>query len=149
MCLTLCGPMACSMPGSVHHHLPEFAETHVHWVSDAIQPSHPVFTFSSLLQSFPASESVSVSWLFASGGQSIRALASSSVLSMNTQGWFLSGLTGLIFFQSKGLSRVFSITTIRRHQFFSTHSSLWSNSHICTQLLEKQWLWLCRPLQAK
>ena len=69
------------------------------------------------LQSFLASGSFPISRLFASGGQSIRALASSSVLSMNTQCWFLSGLTGLIFFQSKGLSRVFSNTTVQKHQF--------------------------------
>ena len=136
MCLTLCGPMACSMPGSVHHHLPEFAETHVHWVSDAIQPSHPVFTFSSLLQSFPASESVSVSWLFASGGQSIRDSASTSVLPVNIQGWFSLRLTGLISLQSKGLFSIFSSTIIQNHQFFNAQPSLWSTSHFCTWLPE-------------
>ena len=74
----------------------------------------------SCLQSFPASGSFPVSWLFTSGGQSIRASASSSVLPMNTQGWFPLGLTGLIFLKSKGLSRVFSSTVIKKHQFFST-----------------------------
>ena len=69
------------------------------------------------LQSFPASESFPMSQLFASGGQSIGASASAIVLPMNIQGWFPLGLTGLISFQSKGLSRVFSNTAIQKHQF--------------------------------
>ena len=69
-CLTLCNPMECSMPGlPVHHQLPELTLTHVHRVSDAIQPSHPVIPFSSHLQSFPGSGSFPMSQLFASGGQ--------------------------------------------------------------------------------
>ena len=72
-----------------------------------------------------------------SGSQSIGASASASVLPMNIQGWFPLGLTGFISLQSKGLSRVISSTTIRKHQFFSAQPSLWSNSHICTWLLEK------------
>ena len=73
----ICSSMDCSMPGfPVFHYLPEFAQTHVHWVSDAIQPSHPVTPFSSCPQSLSASESFPMSWLFASGGQSIRALSS-------------------------------------------------------------------------
>ena len=84
---------------------------------------HPVISssvtpFSSCLQSFPASGSFSISWLFALGGQSIGTSASSSVLPMNIQGWFSLGWTGLISFQSKGLSRFFSCTTIWKHQFF-------------------------------
>ena len=75
-----------------------------------------------------------MSWIFATGGQSIGALASASVLPMNIQGWFPLGLTGLISLESKGLSRVFSSTTIWKHQFFSTQSSLWSSSHIHTWL---------------
>ena len=82
------------------------------------------------LQSFPASGSFPVSWLFTSGGQSTGASTSASVLPMNIHGWFPLGLTGLIFLQSKGLSRVFSSTTIQKHQFFITQPSLWSNSHI-------------------
>ena len=73
--------------------------------------------------------------LFTSSGQSIGA--SASVLSMNIQGWFPLGLTGLISLLSKGLSRVFSNTTVQKHQFFSTQPSLWSNFHIHTWLLEK------------
>ena len=90
-------------------------------------------TFSSCLQSFPAPESFPMSRLFSSSGQSIRASASS--LPMNIQGWCLLGLTGLISLQSKGCSRVFSSTTVWKHQFFSAQPSLWSNSHICTWLL--------------
>ena len=86
-CPTLCNPMDCSRPGlPVHHQLPEFTQTHVHRVSDAIQPSHPLSSpFSSCPQSFPASGSFPMSQLFASGGQSIRASASASVLPMNIQ----------------------------------------------------------------
>ena len=81
---------------------------------------------------FPASGSFPVSWLFALGGQSIGASASASVLSMNIQCWFPLGLTGLISLLSKGLSRVFSSTTIWKHQFLGAQPSLWSNSQICT-----------------
>ena len=88
-------------------------------------------------QSFPESGSFPMSQLFASGGQSNGASASASVLPMNIQGWFPSGLTGVISLQSKGLSRVFSSTTVWKHQFFSAQPSLWSNSHIHTWLLEK------------
>ena len=136
-CPTLCDPMDCSMWGfPVHYQLLELAQTHVHQVSDAIQPSHPsVIPFSSCLQSFPASWSFHMSQFFASGGQSIRA--SASVLPMNIQGWFPLGFIGLISLLSKGLSRVFSNTTVPKHQFFGTQLLLWSNSHIHTWLLEK------------
>ena len=128
-CLTLCDPMDCSTPGfPVHYQLPELAQTHVQRVSDAIQPSSSVVPFSSCLQSFPASGSFPTSQLFVSGSQSIRASASASVL----QGLFPLGWTGYISLQSKGLSRVFSNTTVQKHQFFSVQLSLWSNSHIHT-----------------
>ena len=81
-------------------------------------------TLFSCLQSFPASGSFLMSQLFTSGGQSIGA--SSSVFPLNIQGWLPLGLTGLIFLQSKGLSRVFSSTTIRKHRFFDAQPSLWS-----------------------
>ena len=85
-----------------------------------------------------------MSRLFATVGQSIGASASaSSVFPMNIQAWFPLGWTGWISLQSKGLSRVFSNTTVQKHQSFGTQSSLWSNSHIHTWLLEKPWLWLC------
>ena len=84
---------------------------------------------------FPASESFPMSWLFASGGQSIGASASASVLPINIQGWFILGLTGLILL-SKGFQRVFSNTTVQKHQFFSAQPSLRSSSHIHTWLRE-------------
>ena len=88
--------------------------------------SSSVTLSSSCLQSFPASGSFQMSQLFASGGQSIGSSASASILPMNSQGWFPLGLTGLISLLSKGLSRVFSSTTIQKHQFFGFQSSLWS-----------------------
>ena len=86
---------------------------------------------------FSAPRSLTVSQFFASGKQRIRASASTSILPMINQHWFPLGLTGLISLQSKGLSRVFSNTTVQKHQFFSTQFSLWSNSHIHTWPLEK------------
>ena len=92
---------------------------------------------SSCPPSFPASGSFPMSQLFASGGQSIGALASTSVLPMNIQGWFPLVLTGLVSLLSMERSRVFSSNTVRKHQFFSTQPSLCYNSHICTWLLKK------------
>ena len=89
------------------------------------------------LQSFQASESFHMCQLFASGGQSIRVSASTSVLPMNIQDWFPLGWTGWISLQSKRLSRVFSNTTVQKHQFFGAQLSLESNSHIHTWLMEK------------
>ena len=99
--------------------------------------SSSAISFSFCLQSFRASGSFPLSWLFASGDQSIGAPVSATVLSMNIQGWFPLGFTGLIALLSKGLSRVFSSTTVWKHQFFSVQSSLWSSSHIHTRLLEE------------
>ena len=137
-CLTICYSMHCSTPGiPVFQYLPEFAQTHVHWVSDTIQPSHPLLPPSlpalnlSLPQSFP------LSWLFNSGGQSIGTSATASIIPMNTHGWFSLQLTGLISLLSKRFSRVFFSTTIQKHQFSGIQFSLWSNSHILTWLLEK------------
>ena len=131
LCPTLCNSMDWSTSGfPVFHYLPEFAQTHVHWVSDAIQPSHPLLPpFSSCLQSFPASGSFPRSRLFASGGQSFGASAAASVLPMNIQGWFPLGLTHLISLLSKGVSQVFSSPTIKKHQFFKAQPSLRSNSN--------------------
>ena len=137
-CPTLCDPMDCSMPDlPVHHQLPEFTQTHVHWVGDTIEPSSSVVPFSSCLQSFPASGSVPRSQFFPSGGQTLGASASASVLPMNIQDWFPLGWTGWISLQFKGLSRVFSNTTGQKHQFFSTQLSSQSNSHIHTWPQEK------------
>ena len=124
-CQTLCNSMDCSTPGlSVHHQLPEFTQTHVHWVGDAIQPSHPVVPFSSCLQSFPASGSFLMSQFFTLGGHSIGVSASASVLPMNTQNWFPLGWTGWISLEFKGPSRVFSNTIAQKHQFFCTQLSI-------------------------
>ena len=113
-CLTL-SPMDCSMPGlSVYYQLPEFTQTLIHQVSDAIQPSHPLLS--------PPSSSFNLSQhqFFASGGQSIGVSDLASVLPMNIQDWCPSGWTGLISL----LSRVFSNTTVKKHQFFGTQLSL-------------------------
>ena len=120
------------------HHLPEFAQVPCplsQWCHPTISSS--VVPFSSCLQSFPASGSFLMSQFFTSGGQSIGISASASVLPMNTQGWFLWGLTGLISLQSRGLSRVLSSTIVQKHQFFSPQPFLLYSSHICTWLLEK------------
>ena len=95
-----------------------------------------VIRFLSYLQSFPASGVFPMSRPFPSGSQNIGASWSASVLPMNIQGWFPLGLTGLISVLSKGLARVFSNTTVQKHQFFGAQPSLWSNSHIHAWLLE-------------
>ena len=105
------------------------------WCNPTISSS--VIPFSSFPQSFLASRSFQMSQLFASGGQSIGISALASVLAMNTQDWSPLGWTGCISFQSKGLSRVFSNTTVHKHQLFSTQVSLESNSNIHTWPLEK------------
>ena len=116
--------MNCSTLGfPVLHYLLEFAQTHVHQVGDAIQPSHPVVPFSSCLQSFPASESFPMSWLFISCGQSIGASASVSVLPMNIQSWFPLWLTCMFSLLSKKLSRVFSSKHHNLKASFLQHSA--------------------------
>ena len=137
--LILFDPMDCSMPGfPVLHQFLELAQTHVHRVSDAIQTiSSSVIPFFFCLKSFPASGSFPMNQFFALGGQSVGTSASPLVLPMNIQDWFPLGWTGLISFQSKGLWRVFSNTTVQKQQFFGVQLSLWSNSHIHTWLLEK------------
>ena len=121
-CLTLCHPMDCSTPGlPVHHQLPEFTQSHVHWVGEAIQPSHPLsspsppaFNLSQHQGLFKwVSSSYQVTTVFG-----VSALG--SVLPMNIQDWFPLWLTGWISLQSKVLSRVFSNITIQKHQFFDT-----------------------------
>ena len=116
---TLCDSMDLSMPDfPVLHHLLDFAQTLVLWVGDAITILFSVVSFSSCLQSFPASGFFLMSRLLASGGQSVGASASASFLSMNIQDWFPLGLTSLISLQSKRLSRVFSNTRAQKQQFF-------------------------------
>ena len=118
-CPTLWDPMNCSMPGlPVHHQLPEFTQTHVHQVDDAIQPSHPL-----LSPSPPAPNLSQHPGLFQWVNIHIRwpkywSFSFSISLPMNTQGWSPSEWTGWISLQSKGLSRVSSNTTVQKHQFF-------------------------------
>ena len=107
-----------------------------------------VIPFSSCLRSFPELGSFPMSQFFASGGQSVGVSASALALPMNIQDWFPLGLTGWISLPSKGLSRVFSNSTVQNHRFFGTKLSLQSNSHIHTWLLEKPWLWLDGPVLA-
>ena len=141
----LCDPMDYSMSGFlVLHYLPEFAETHGVWVSDATQSSHLLLSpFSFCPHYFPASGAFPMSWLFTSSGQSIGA--SGSVFPMNIQGCFSLGLTGLIPLLSKGLSRVFSSATVLKHHFFGSQflygSSLasvhdyWKSYHVFSLLI--------------
>ena len=133
----------CSMPGfPVLHYFLEFAQLM------AIESGMPFnqlilcFSFSSCPQSFPASGSFPMSWLFTSGGQSTGTSASASALliysaQLNSQAWSPLGWTGLISLLSKGLSRVFSNTIVRKHQFFGSQTSLQSNSHVHPWLLER------------
>ena len=104
------------------------------WCHPTISSS--VIPFSSCLQSFPASGSFLISQLFTASSRSIGVSASIPILPMNIQDWFPLGLTGLISLQSKGLSRIFSNTTVQKHQFFGTQPSSWSSSHIHTWLLK-------------
>ena len=121
---TLCDPMDCSTPGfPVLHQLLELPQTHVHWVGDAIQSNHLILCYPLLcFRSCPESGSFLMSWLFTSGGQSIGAY--SGLVSFRID-WF-----DLLAVQ--GLSRVFSSTTIQKHQFFGAQPSLWSKAHIHT-----------------
>ena len=138
-CPSLCNPMNCIMPGfPILHHFLELAQTHTHQVDDAIKPSHPLSSHSPPAFNLAQHQgSFLMSQFFKSGGQSIGASASASVLPMNIQGWFPLGLISLSSLPSKGLSRVFFNTTVQKRQFFGTQPSLWSNSHIYTWLLEK------------
>ena len=142
--------MSCNIPGfPIHHQLPELAQIHVEWVSDVIQLSQallfssPAFNLSSIRVFFLMSQ------FFTSSGQSIAASALASVLLMNIQGWFPLGFTDLFALLFKWLARVCSNTTVQKHQFFNTQLSLWSDSHMHTWLLEKQYFWPDRHFLAK
>ena len=131
-CPTLCDPMNCSTPGlPVHHQLPEYTQTHIHRLGDAVQPSHPVSSPSPPAPNSSQHQSFPMSQLFTWGGQSMGVSALPSFLPKNTQDWSPLEWTGWISLQSKGLSRVFSNTTVQKHQF-SDQLSLQSNSHIHT-----------------
>ena len=132
-CPTLCDPMNCSMPGlPIHHQLPEFTQTHVHQVGDAMQQSHPLSSPSPPAPNASQHQSFPMSQLFAWGGQSIGVSALASVLPKNTQDWSPLEWAGWISLQSKGLSRIFSNTTVQKHQFFGAQLSSQSNFHIHT-----------------
>ena len=144
-CLTLCDPLIAAHQASLTFTI---SWSLLKLMSiESVMPfslSSSAIPFSSCLQSFPASGSFPISWkdglfhqFFTSGGQSTGASASASVLPMSIQGWFPIGLTGLVSLLSKGLSRVFSKTTVQKHQFFGAQPSLSPNSHIHTWLLEK------------
>ena len=137
-CPTLCNPMNCCTPGfPVLHYLPEFAQTRVHWVSDAIQPSHPL--------SLPSPSALNLS--------QYQGFSSGSVLHIKWPKYWSFSFSINPFNEHSGLisfridrfdhlcrpkdSQIFSSTTIWKHQFFGTQPSLWANSHICTWLLEK------------
>ena len=138
-CLTLYDPIDCSMPGlPVPHHLPKFAEVHVHsisWCHPAILSSDALFSFCP--QSFPASGTFPMSRLFTLDEQNTGVSVSASVLPTSIQDWFSLRLTGLISLRSKGNSGVFSSPTVRRHQFFGVLLSLQSSSHNCMWPLGK------------
>ena len=135
-CLTLCDSMNCVMAGfPVFHHLREFTQIHIHWVGNAIQPFYPLLPPFSPAYKLSEHQSFPMSWLFTSDGQSIGTSVPVSFLPMNIQGWFLLGLTSLIFLLYKGLLRVFSAP-----QFKSITSLVLSffvvKAHILTWLLE-------------
>ena len=127
LCLTFCDPMDCSTPGfPVHHQLPEFTQTHVHWVSDAIQPSHP------LSSPFPPAFNVSQHQGLFKWVSSRHQVAKVLEFQLQHQS-----------FQWR-LSRVFSNTTVQKHQFFGAQPSSQSNSHIHSWPLEKPYIALTR-----
>ena len=121
-CPNLCSPMDCSTPGfPVHHQLPQFTQTHVHWVGVANQSSHPFSPTSP-----PAFNLSQHQGLF----QWVNSSASASIFPVNIQDWFSLGLTGWTSLQSKELSTVFSNTTFQNHEYFGAQPSLWSNTHM-------------------
>ena len=134
LCLTLCYPMNCSTLGfPVHHHFPEFAQVQVHGISPTISSSDALFSFHP--QSFPASGTFPMSCLFTSDDWNTGTSASASALPVNIQGWSPLRLAGLISLLSKGLSGVFSSSTVQKHQFFCILPSLRSSSHNYTRPL--------------
>ena len=145
-CPTLCDPMDCSTPG--------FPDIIISWnlfklmsIESVIPFNHLLLHFSSCLQSFPASGSFLVSQLFVSGGQSVGASTSASVLPMNIQGWFHLGLNSLISLLSEDLSRVFSSTTIWKYQFFGFsllyHVHIIHKTNLCNLMTFSNWTELC------
>ena len=137
-CRTLCDPMNRSMPGlPTHHHLQ--SSLRLTSIKSVMPSSHRILVvpFSSCPQSLPASEFFPMSQLFAWGGQSTGASATASFLPKKSKGWSPSEWTGWISLQFNGLSRVFSTSTVQKHQFFGTQLFSQSNSHIHTWPQEK------------
>ena len=137
--------MDCSTPGlPVTHHLLKFVQVHVHFIGDAISSRDALFSF--YLLCLPTSGTFPMSGLFTSDDQNTGTSASALILPVSIQGLFPLRLTGLISLLSKGLSVVFSSTTVQRHQFFGVLPSLWSGSHNDTWLLGRPQPWLYGPL---
>ena len=135
----LCDPMNHSTPGlPVHHQLPQFTQTHVHQVGDAIQPSHPRSSPSPPAPN-PSQHQSLFQWVNSlhEVAKILEFSALASFLPKNTQGWSPSEWTGWISLQSKGPSGVFFNTTVQKHQFFGAQFSSESNSHIHAWPLEK------------
>ena len=132
-CLTLHDPMDCTMPGfPVLHQLSEFAQTHVHCVGDAIQPSHPLLIFLLLPSIFPSIRVLSNELTLYIRWPKYCSFCLRISTSNEYSGLISLRLTGFIFLKSEGFSRVFSNTTIQKHQFFSPQTFLLFSSHICT-----------------
>ena len=150
LCPTLCEPIDCSTPGlPVLHHLPKFAQVHVHCISDGVQQSYPL-TPSSPLALSPSQHLGLIHWVSYSHQMTkTRASASASVLLLSIQGWFLLRLTSLIPLLSEGLSRVFSSTTVQRHHFFGALPSSWYISRNCIWPLGRPQPWLYGPLSVE
>ena len=135
-CPTLCNPMDCSTPGyPVHHQLPQLAQTHVHWVGDAIQPLSSLFLLPPSV--FPNIRVFSIQSVLHIRWPKYWSFSFSISPSKEYSRLIAWGLTGFISLQSKGLSRVFSNTTVQKHQFFGAQLSSQSNSHIHTWSLKK------------
>ena len=138
-CPTFCDPMNRNMPGlPVHHQLPESTQTHIHRVSDAIQPSHPLSSPSPPALN-PSQHQGLFQWVNSSHevARVLEFQLKASFLPKKSQGWSPSEWTGWISLQSRGHSRVFSNTTVQKHQFFGAQPSSQSNSHIHTWPQEK------------
>ena len=137
-CPTLCDPMDCSTPDlPVHHQLKEFTQTHVHWVIDAIQSSHPLSSLFLPPSIFPSIRLFSKESVLCIRWPKYWSFSFNISPSNEYSGLISLGWTDWISLQSKGLSRVFSNITVQKHQFLGTQLSLWSNCHIYTWPLEK------------
>ena len=143
-CLTLCNHMDCSTPGfPVLHYLPEFAQTHIHWIDDAIQPSHPPSPPSPVLN---LSQHQGVFQWVGSSHQVAKSLELHFSPCNEYSGLFHLGLIGLIFLLPKEFSGVFSDTIVQKYQFLHTQTSLWSSSHISLHDYSKNHSFDCMDL---